>query len=527
MTPWWRGAVVYQIYPRSFADGDGDGVGDLIGATARLPYVAALGADAVWLSPVFVSPMVDNGYDVSDHRDIDPLFGSLADFDAFVARAHGLGLKVILDQVYSHTSDRHPWFVGSRAGRTGPLADWYAWVDPAPGGGPPNNWQCWFGQAAWTWEPARGQYYLHNFHARMPDLNFFEPAVVEATLETARFWLGRGVDGLRLDVCNYYRHDPALRDNPPRAAERPSKPFELQSHLYNCDRPENLAVIEALREVLDSYPDRFAVGEIVSEDNVGRGIEYTAGPGRLHSAYSFAFLRQWPGAEGFARIMRAYAAAPAAWPSFAFSNHDTERVASRWAAPGHEPAAARLFLALLLSLRGTVFLYQGEELGLTESAVPYERLTDPSGLAGWPVYKGRDGCRTPFPWEAEAAHLGFSGGEPWLPVDPAHAGLAADRQAPDPASALSFARALIAWRRATPAVREGALEILDAPAGAVAFARVGPEGRRVTCVFNPRVEPCALPVADRPDGFLFQDRAGFAGGELWLGPYGFAIWETA
>jgi alpha-glucosidase len=521
--PWWRGAVVYQIYPRSFADAGGDGVGDLKGAAARLAYVASLGVDAVWLSPVFVSPMVDNGYDVSDHRDIDPLFGTLADFDAFVAEAHRLGLKVVLDQVWSHTSDRHPWFAESRAGREGARADWYVWADPVPGGGPPNNWQCWFGEAAWSWAAERGQYYLHNFHPKMPDLNFWTPAVVDETLATARFWLDRGVDGLRLDVCNYYRHDPTLADNPPKAVAHPAKPFELQSHTRNCDRPENLEVIEAIRAVLDGYDGRFAVGEIVSEDNIGRALEYTAEPSLLHTAYSFAFLRDWPGARGFAAVMEAYGEAPSAWPSFAFSNHDTQRVATRWGGPGQEGAAARLFLALLMCLRGTVFLYQGEELGLTESEVPLERITDPSGLAGWPLYKGRDGCRTPFPWAADAPHLGFSAAEPWLPAEPAHAPLAVDRQEADPGSVLAFARRLIAWRKATPALRDGALEMLDA-GRCLAFARTH-NGRRVVCLFNPGVEPCAMAAPDMPGRPVFQERTAAAGAELWLGPFGFSLWE--
>ena len=287
----------------------------------------------------------------------------------------------------------------------------------------------------------------------MPDLNFLNPAVVEETLATARFWLDRGVDGLRLDVCNYYLHDAALRNNPPKAVARASKPFFLQSHLYNCDRPENLANVAALRRALDGYDDRFAVAEIVSEDNVGRVIEYTAGPQRLHTAYSFAFLGDWPGADGFREIVAAYGGAPDVWPSFAFSNHDVIRVASRWAAA----ASARLFLALLLCLRGTVFLYQGEELGLPESEVPFDRLTDPSGLAGWPLYKGRDGCRTPFPWDGELPNGGFSRTEPWLPADPAQAARSAAAQTGEAGSMLELARALIAWRRATAAVRAGAM----------------------------------------------------------------------
>jgi alpha-glucosidase len=519
-SPWWRGAVIYQIYPRSFADSNADGVGDLKGIVAQLPYVAALGVDAVWLSPVFRSPMVDNGYDVSNYRDIDPAFGTLKDFDALVARAHRLGLKVVLDQVYSHTSDRHPWFEASRQARTGDLSDWYVWADPAPGGGPPNNWQCWFGEAAWSWEPRRSQYYLHNFHPKMPDLNFLNPAVVETTLDTARFWLDRGVDGLRLDVCNYYRHDAKLRDNPPKAVERASKPFFLQRHIYNCDRPENLANVTALRAVLDGYADRFAVAEIVSEDNVGRVLEYTKGPKRLHTAYSFAFLGDWPGAAGFRAIIEAYEKAPDVWPSFAFSNHDVIRVASRWAAKGHEAASARLYLALLMTLRGTVFLYQGEELGLPESEVPFEKITDPSGLAGWPLYKGRDGCRTPFPWDGALPHNGFSAAEPWLPADPAQASLSAKAQGSDPRSMLALARGLIAWRRATPAIRNGELSLIDAPDPVVAFAR----GEEVVCAFNAGAAPQALHLAGASGAKpLFTERAGLSGDELWLGPWGWAI----
>ena len=519
--PWWRGAVIYQIYPRSFADSNGDGVGDLKGIAARLPYVAALGVDGIWLSPVFRSPMVDNGYDVSDHRDIDPVFGTLADFDALIGEAHGLGLKVVLDQVYSHTADRHPWFEASRQSRTGAYADWYVWADPAPGGGPPNNWQCWFDEASWTWDARRGQYYLHNFHPKMPDLNFLNPAVVEATLQTARFWLDRGVDGLRLDVCNYYRHDPELRDNPPKAVLRPSKPHDLQAHLYDCDRPETLEVAAALRRTLDAYDDRFAVAEIVSEDNVGRAVEYTSGPERLHTAYSFAFLRDWPGSAGFREIVASYNAAPGAWPSFAFSNHDTIRVATRWAAAGDAAASARLFLALLLSLRGTIFLYQGEELGLTEAEVPFERLTDPAAIAGWPIYKGRDGCRTPFPWDGEAAHLGFSDAEPWLPAEPAHAALSAAAQTGTAGSMHSLARALIAWRRADPAVRQGDLVLLEAPEPLIAFHR----GERVLCAFNPGPEPRAWrpPWVARPP--RFAERASLAGEEVWLGPWGWMVLE--
>ena len=510
--------MVYQIYPRSFADSDGDGVGDLEGARRRLAYVAALGAEAVWLSPVFRSPMVDNGYDVSDHCDIDPAFGDLADFDAFLADAHRLGLKVILDQVYSHTSDRHPWFEQSRCSREGPFADWYVWADPAPGGGPPNNWQCWFGETAWTWEPRRGQYYLHNFHPRMPDLNFLTPAVLEAVLGVARFWIGRGVDGLRLDVCNYWLHDAQLRDNPPNPVRSAAKPFFLQKHVYNCDQPGNLANVAALRAVLDAGGCA-AVAEICSDDNVEQAVAYTSGPHGLHTAYSFAFLADWPGAAGFRRIMEAYEETPEAWPSFAFSNHDIARVATRWSVGDDWRASARLFLALLLSLRGTIFLYQGQELGLPESEVPFERLTDPSGLAGWPLYKGRDGCRTPFPWDGAAPFNGFSTVEPWLPVDPAHAPLSASAQTGDPGSAFELTRRLLAWRRESSAVREAPMAFIEAPDPVIAFRR----GDEALCVFNAGPAPAAAPLPPSVGAPVFAERASRSGEELWLGPWGWAI----
>jgi hypothetical protein len=295
MAEWWRGAVLYQIYPRSFADSDGDGVGDLRGITARLEYVASLGVDGIWISPFFRSPMKDYGYDVSDYCDVDPVFGTLADFDDLLSRAHQLGLKVLIDQVYSHTSDEHPWFEESRSSRENPKADWYVWADAKPDGSPPNNWQAVFGGPAWQWDLNRRQYYLHNFLTEQPDLNFHCPALQDAILETARFWLDRGVDGFRLDVANFYAHDPQLRDNPAReSAKPPLRPYMFQRHVYDRSRPETLDFMRRLRAVADSYPDRMLLGEIECEDPLGRQLEYVRGTDALHTAYSFFLLRPEP-----------------------------------------------------------------------------------------------------------------------------------------------------------------------------------------------------------------------------------------
>ncbi|NBU50797.1 MAG: DUF3459 domain-containing protein [Betaproteobacteria bacterium] len=480
---WWRGATLYQIYPRSFCDANGDGIGDLAGITGRLPYVASLGVDGIWLSPFFTSPMRDFGYDVADHLGVDPLFGSGADFDALLAEAHRLGLKVIIDQVWSHTAAEHPWFQESRAGRDNAKADWYVWADARPDGSPPNNWQSWMGGPAWRWEPRRRQYHLHNFLPQMPDLNFHCAAVQDAVLGIARHWLDRGVDGFRLDTANLYFHSRGLQDNPPLPeSRRGDSPVLMQQHRHNADQPEAPAFFERLRSLMDRYGHgstaRMAVAEIGGAEPLSTMVTYTQGGYRLHTAYSFAFLGERPGAAQVLSHLAPWAegAGRQAWPSWAFSNHDAPRVASRWGsgaagafafgggAEGRPAAAGATpitWLALLLALRGTVFLYQGEELGLPQSTLAYEDLRDPYGLANWPLNPGRDGCRTPFPWEADAPQLGFSKAtHTWLPVDPAHAPLAVDRQLADPASTLHATRRLLALRRAHPALRLGDLEAI-------------------------------------------------------------------
>lgn len=492
---WWRGAVIYQIYPRSFADSTGDGVGDLRGIIAHLPYVAALGVDGIWLSPVFTSPMRDFGYDVADYRDIDPIFGTLADFDALLAEAHRLGLRVIIDQVYSHSSDDHPWFTASRAARTGDYAGYYVWADPKPDGGPPNNWLAVFGGGAWSWEPRRRQYYLHNFLQSQPDLNLHDPAVQAEILGVAAFWLDRGVDGFRLDVANFYMQDPALRDNPPAGNGACVKPYDMQRHMYDRSRPENLAFIARLRALLDSYSDRMAVAELATSQPVRRMAEYTQGPDRLHTAYSFVFLS---GALTPARVRETLATlsaeAPEAWPSWAFENHDVPRCVSRWGAGRDAARWAKTLLALLTALRGTAFVYQGQELGLPQADVPRAALRDPEGIAFWPENKGRDGCRTPMPWQ-DAPGGGFTTGQPWLPVAPAHLALNAARQEGDAQSVLSFARHWLHWRRGQSVMREGALAFLPAPEPVLAFTRGSGPGA-LTFVFNLGLEQAAWPAED-------------------------------
>jgi alpha-glucosidase len=487
--PWWRGAVTYQIYPRSFFDTNGDGVGDLPGIIEKLDYVASLGVDAIWISPFFKSPMADYGYDIADYCDVDPLFGSLEDFDRLLGKAHALGIRVMIDQVLSHTSAEHAWFQQSRSSRDNARADWYVWADANDDGTPPNNWLSIFGGSAWQWEPRRGQYYLHNFLTSQPDLNFHNPAVRAAILDCVRFWLERGVDGLRLDAINFCFHDAQLRDNPAKPKERrvgrgfsPDNPYAFQYHWHNNTQPQNLVFLAELRAVLDRYPGTVALGEISSEDSLATMAEYTAA-GRLHMGYSFELLTDDSSAAHIrTTVQQLEAQMREGWPCWAISNHDVERVLSRWGRAQPTPALANLFTALVCSLRGSVCVYQGEELGLTEAPVPFEALKDPYGIAFWPQFKGRDGCRTPLPWN-DGANAGFSAGEPWLPVPAAHRALAVDRQERDPQSALQGFRRFLRWRATQPALRWGDIAFLDTAEPLLAFTRRH-DGRVLLAAFN-------------------------------------------
>ena len=493
-TRWWRGAVIYQIYPRSFLDTNGDGVGDLPGIVRKLDYIASLGVDAIWVSPFFKSPMADFGYDIADYRAVDPLFGTLEDFDELLAKAHALGIKVMIDQVLSHTSIEHEWFKESCQSRDNPKADWYVWADARPDGTPPNNWLAIFGGGAWQWEPRRGQYYLHNFLASQPDLNFHNPDVRAATLDNVRFWLERGVDGLRLDAINFCFHDAQLRDNPPKPPElrvgrgfSADNPYAFQYHHHNNTQPENLVFLEELRALLDQYPDATTLGEISSEDSLATMGEYV-NPRRLHMGYSFELLTDDFSAAYIRGTVQSVEAKLAdGWPCWAISNHDVERAVTRWGGEEGSDDLARQLIALVCSLRGSVCLYQGEELGLGEAEVPYEALQDPYGIAFWPNFKGRDGCRTPMPWNGDA-QAGFTSGDPWLPIADAHRTRSVALQEADQDSVLHGVRAFLGWRRGQPALVAGTIAFLGTPEPVLAFTREvdppGAPGQSLLVAFN-------------------------------------------
>ena len=503
---WWRGGVIYQVYPRSFADSNGDGIGDLPGITRRLEHIAGLGVDAVWLSPFFKSPMKDFGYDVSDYNDVAPMFGTLADFRALVARAHELGLKVMIDQVLSHSSDQHPWFTESRASRSNAKADWYVWADAKLDGTPPNNWLSVFGGSAWQWDTRRRQYYLHNFLASQPDLNFHTPAVQDALLGEVRFWCERGVDGFRFDACNHQFHDALLRDNPPATVAsldevstvRADNPYAMQQHLYDKSQTENLVFLERLRQLLDGY-GAVALGEVGDENAPPVMAQYTALGKRLHLAYSFSLLTANHSAKHLRHQVESldHALEPTAgWGCWAVSNHDVPRVATRWNDGGApDTRRDRLWLALLLTLRGSASIYQGEELGLPEAEVPFELLQDPYGRTFWPEFKGRDGCRTPMTWQADLPHGGFTTGAPWLPVYGPHLPLAVDNQADDPHSMLAFSRALLHWRRTQPLLRTGRIAFFDTPEPVLWFERRD-GSQSLQAIFNLWSEPVSIPLRE-------------------------------
>ena len=485
--PWWRGAVIYQVYPRSFCDSNADGIGDLPGITSKLDYIRDLGVDGLWISPFFESPQDDFGYDVSDHCSVDPIFGNLDDFDELLSAAHDRGLKVIVDQVYSHTSDRHRWFEESRQGMQSDRSDWYIWADAKEEGSPPNNWQSVFGGPAWTWDARRRQYYMHNYLSSQPDLNLHHPPVQDALLNIAAFWLDRGVDGLRLDAINYGFHDPALRDNPPAPAgiRGDARPWLMQLKQFNTNHEAMPGFLERLGSLCKSYGDVMTVAEVGGNDPLPVMQQYTCGNDRLSTAYGFDFLSApSPDAGHIQTSLSAWSnEADSGWPSWAFSNHDAPRVVSRWDIGIEENDRAVLFMLLLICLRGTAFVYQGEELGLTQANVPFEQLKDPEAIANWPHTLGRDGTRTPMPWDTERSHAGFSEVEPWLPVATIHRESAVSAQRDDADSVLNRVRELLALRRSTLALRTGSNEFIDAPPGTLVFRRHA-ESQSVLCVFN-------------------------------------------
>lgn len=514
---WWRGGVIYQIYPRSFQDSTGDGIGDLKGITQRLPYIASLGVDAIWISPFFKSPMKDFGYDVSDYRAIDPMFGTMEDFRTLLDQAHAQGLKVMIDLVLSHTSDQHPWFGESRASRDNSRSDWYVWADAKPDGTPPNNWLSIFGGPAWQWDSRRQQYYLHNFLASQPDLNFHCAEVQDALLDVARFWLDMGVDGFRLDTINFYFHDKQLRDNPAlpmdlrNASIAPQvNPYNHQDHLFSKSQPENIAFLERLRALTDEYEGRACLGEI---GDAQRGLEimgqYTTGDKRMHMCYAFEFLEKRALTADYAKQVfdQLQDKAGDAWPCWAFSNHDVQRHASRW---GLDDAAVRQHAVLMMCLRGSACLYQGEELGLPEADVPFEDLQDPYGIEFWPEFKGRDGCRTPMVWMAQDEHSGFSTGAPWLPVSPAQAERAVDQSELDPQSMLNHYRRAIALRHAHSALMSGAQVEMTQSGSLLTFLRED-AAEQVFCAFNLGDDTAEVALPDGDWRVIGEDLGGVYG----------------
>lgn len=464
---WWKTAVVYQVYPRSFQDSNGDGVGDLSGITARLDHLVWLGVDAVWISPVFSSPMADFGYDVSDYCGIDPRFGTLAEFDALVAAAHARGLRVILDYVPNHSSDRHPWFQESRSSRTNPKRDWYIWRDGSPCGGPPSNWLSEFGGSAWSLDPVTGQFYYHAYLPEQPDLNWRNPDVREAMLDVLRFWLNRGVDGFRVDAIHHLFEDPALRDNPPNPEWcLGQSPARRVIRAHTMDLPEVQDVVAAMRRVADGYGERLMIGEAFLPFE-----QMMAYYGRDLSGFQLPFnfhliVTPWT-ASAIADLVRRYEAAlpQGAWPNWVLGNHDRSRLASRIG-----PAQTRVAAMLLLTLRGTPTIYQGEEIGMTDVPIPPGCVQDPWEKNVPGLGLGRDPVRTPMPW-GDSPSGGFTTGEPWLPLGPAGTGMTVADQARNPHSLFALYRVLLRLRRAESALASGAIEDVTATGQVLSYMR--------------------------------------------------------
>lgn len=533
MVEWWRGAVIYQVYPRSYSDSNGDGLGDLSGITSRLDYIASLGVDAIWLSPIFTSPMKDMGYDVSNYVDIDPIFGTLADFDLLITKAHKLGLKVIIDQVLSHTSDKHAWFAESRKSRNNEKSDWYVWADPKPDGSPPNNWPSVFGGPAWEWEPRRRQYFLHNFLIEQPDLNMHNSDVQDAILGTMRFWLERGVDGFRLDTVNYYFHDQDLRDNPPNpcieSGHLPAETYGWQSHEYSKNQPENINFLKRMRALTDEFDARMMVGEVGDAGETGIKImgEYTEGNDLVHMCYNFEMLGPAFNAKHFRAVIETFQnGAPEGWPSWSFSNHDVCRHVTRWSDYANDHRVlAKQTCAMLMAFEGTIGIYQGEELGLPETQMEYHELTDPPGLRFWPEVKGRDGCRTPMVWHSDAENAGFSEVKPWLPVKPPQQALAVNTQELDLDSVLNAYRAIIKYRKETVALHRGSTEFIDLDEPLLAFNRIC-DGQTITCIFNLSNQRQSLRVEGQVDISGPSQAVSYSGSILELGANGFVYLEA-
>jgi len=478
---WWKHGVIYQIYPRSFMDSNGDGIGDLDGIRQRLDHLSFLGVDGIWISPCFPSPMKDFGYDVSDYCDIDPMFGDLASFDRLLAEAHARDIKVILDWVPNHTSDQHAWFLESRRSVKDPKRDWYVWRDPKLDGSPPNNWQAIFGGSAWEWDTETGQYYLHSFLTEQPDLNWRNPDVEAAMHDVLHFWLKRGVDGFRIDVIHKIAKDPELRDNPLHENGLPG--YLGQIHVNDEDHPDVHGMLRSIRRVFDRYPERMTVGEVaLSHPDPAVTASYLGKGDELDLAFNFSFmLGPWTAADYRREIDQFLGLIPAGcWPDWVLSNHDFARHASRHDHPELGEKRARVAAALMLTLRGTPFLYYGEEIGMRDGVIPEDRMQDP---LAWTIHPklSRDPERTPMQW-AGGAGAGFSDGEPWLPIADGHDQRNVETQRWDPGSMLHLYRDLIALRRATPALEGGSFDWVDSDTDVLAWKRRAPGSRALVAL---------------------------------------------
>ncbi|PCJ02705.1 MAG: alpha-glucosidase [Alphaproteobacteria bacterium] len=502
---WWRGAIIYQIYPRSFYDSNNDGIGDLAGITQKLDYVADLGVDGIWISPFFKSPMKDFGYDISDYRDVDPIFGNNDDFDDLLEKAHSLNLKVIIDLAFSHTSEEHPWFLDETK------KDWYVWADAKHDKDnnrvPPNNWVSVFGGSAWEWCEQREKYYFHNFLKEQPDLNFHNLDVQSEIIDICKYWLDRGIDGIRLDVVNFYFHDPLLRDNPPRQSGakfatqfEKETPYSTQQHIYDKSRPENLDFIAKLRALTDQYSDRVLVGEIGDDHPYKLAQEYTNGKNHLHTCYNphmmsgtqktltedlvrvpiETFFAQHSEVNNLAESVKE----SSAWPSWAFSNHDVVRAQSRWYKPySYNNAFSKMLIALLGCLPGTAFIFQGEELGLPEAKIAFKNIQDPWAKETYPQWQGRDGCRTPMIWD-NSIYCGFSQTLPWLPIPKAHHILNIQTQNKEKTSVLNFTKEFIHWRKIKPEIINGNHEFIETSNSNIIDLRRYNSSNETHCIFN-------------------------------------------
>jgi len=505
---WWESAVFYQIYPRSFKDSNNDGIGDLAGVIEKLDHLndgkgGGLGIDAIWFSPFFPSPQADFGYDVSDYCNIDLDYGTLEDFDQLVEESHRRGIKIVLDLVLNHSSDQHKWFQESRKNSTNSKVDWYVWADPKPDGSPPNNWLAVFGGAAWTFEPQRGQYYLHNFLPEQPDLNWYNPEVREALADVVRFWMKRGADGFRLDTANYYAYDRQLRDNPKRPGNselmedgQEANPLSQYITKYSKDRPENLEFIHYLRKIFNES-GAVSIGEIGSakglESTLKLGTDYVKKGKGLHLAYTFSMLNKNMSAEHLEHVLRVTEESiEGGWPCWSLSNHDCMRMISRFDCFGERDGFQQMMLLLLLSLRGTPIIYYGEEVDMHEYEIKKDELRDPQGIRFWPDIKGRDGCRLPFPWDSKLTNQGFnSGTKPWLP---AANKLSLDQAKADSGSTFHVLQEMLQIRKKFPALQNGSYRKILLDGDCFVFERkTGGETMLIAANFSTEEQSINLP----------------------------------